>query len=354
MRLSCMCGAIDAHTHFVPEHFPAYAGKVFDAPWPSMAPAQACHRNVMVSGKVYRNVSEQCWSAQRRLDDMAAQQTAHQVLSPMPELLAYWLDADDGGVLCRFLNDTVAQFVEQAPQSFSGLGAVPLQDVDKAIRELDYLRHELGLIGVELGSNVNGKPLGHPDFLPFFRAAAQWGAAIFVHPLRPSGLDRVVGPAFLEQVVAFPGDTGLCAASIITSNLLEKAPGLRIAFSHGGGSLASLLPRLQHAWNTLEPLRTTCAEPCAAARRLFYDMLVYDDATVERLLQIFGDSQLMIGSDYPFSIMDRQASTRPGQLGLNEEVTRRLMEGNALRWLGESARAGQATMSATRTPCHFP
>ncbi|MFM0268163.1 amidohydrolase family protein [Paraburkholderia sediminicola] len=250
MRTSCSCGAIDSHTHFVPEHFPAYAGRSIDSGWPSMVPAQACRRHVMVNGSVYRTVSNRSWEPQRRLDDMDQLKTARQVLSPMPELLAYWLDADHGAGLCRYLNDTVAEMVTFAPQRFAGLGAVPLQDIERAISELDYLRNGLGLSGVELGSNVNGKPLGHPDFVPFFQAAAQWGAAIFVHPLRPAGLDRVIGPPLLEQVIAFPGESGLCAASIITGNLLEKALGVRIAFSHGGGSLVSVLPRLQHGWHT--------------------------------------------------------------------------------------------------------
>jgi aminocarboxymuconate-semialdehyde decarboxylase len=337
MMMSCRCGSIDTHTHFVPEHFPAYRGKHTDAPWPSTVPAQGCHRHVMVSGSIYRTVSDQCWSPTRRLADMDSQGTARQVLSPMPELLAYWLDADDGAMLSRFLNETVAGLVAQAPQRFSGLGAVPLQDVDRAIRELDYLCNELGLSGVELGSNVDGKPLGHPDFIPFFQAAAYWGAAVFIHPLRPAGLERVIGPALLEQVVAFPGELGLCAASLITGDVLEKASGLRVAFSHGGGALASILPRLQHGWHTFEALRNSCVEPAIAARKMFYDTLVYDDATINRLLDLFGDTQLMVGSDYPFSIMDFEAATRPGRLQVTEAVRRQLVEDNARRWLGENA-----------------
>lgn len=340
MMMSCGCGSIDAHTHFVPEHFPGYRGKHADAPWPSTIPAQACHRHMMVSGCIYRTVSDHCWSPTRRMADMDNHGTARQVLSPMPELLGYWLDADDGAALSRFLNETVAGLVAQAPQRFSGLGSVPLQDVDRAIFELDYMRNELGLSGVELGSNVDGKPLGHPDFVPFFQAAAHWGAAVFVHPLRPAGLERVVGPALLEQVVAFPGELGLCAASLITGDVLEKAPGVRIAFSHGGGTLASILPRLQHGWRTFHALRNSCVEPAIAARKMFYDMLVYDDATITRLLDMFGDTQLMIGSDYPFSIMDFDAGARPSRLRVTEAVRRQLVEGNARRWLGEDAQHG--------------
>jgi aminocarboxymuconate-semialdehyde decarboxylase len=336
---SCSCGAVDMHTHFVPEHFPAYAGRHIDHKWPSMAPAQACHRNVMVSGQIYRTVSDQCWSTSRRLADMAQQQAGRQVLSPMPELLSYWFAPEDGAALCRYLNETLAGLIESAPQRFLGLGAVPLQDVDAAIRELDYVRHVLKLSGVEIGSNVNGKPLGHPDFLPFFQAAAQWDAAIFVHALRPAGLDRLVGPGLLEQVVAFPGEVGLAAASIITGNTLAQAPNLRIAFSHGGGSLVSLLPRLQHGWQTFPGLRERCVEPRATAREMFYDTLVYDNATLEHLLLAFGETQLMVGSDYPFSIMDTEAIARIERLSVDATLKQRLLQHNAERWLGKSGTA---------------
>ncbi len=83
---------IDVHTHVVPERFPAYLGRHADAPWPSMAPAQdACHRHVMVDGRVYRTVSHQCRACSARLADMDRQGVGRQVLSPMPELLSTWM-----------------------------------------------------------------------------------------------------------------------------------------------------------------------------------------------------------------------------------------------------------------------
>lgn len=91
---------IDVHTHVVPESFPSYAGRHVDARWPSMAPAQPCHQHVMVSGKVYRTVSHQCWSCSVRAADMAQQGVHRQVLSPMPELLSYWMEPYDGLAMC--------------------------------------------------------------------------------------------------------------------------------------------------------------------------------------------------------------------------------------------------------------
>lgn len=325
---------VDVHTHVVPEHFPAYLGHVAGAPWPSTVPAHSCHRHVMVSGRVYRTVSHQCWSCSVRLADMDRQGVARQVLSPMPELLSPWLEPEDGRALCRHLNDTIASMVAEAPGRFTGLGAVPLQDVATAIEELDRLLHDTGLAGVELPGNVNGKPLGDAQFKPFFEAAAGWGAAIFVHPLRPSGLDRLVGPAALEQVLAFPGEIGLCGASLITSGRLAELPGLRIALSHGGGSLAALLPRLRHAWRSLPPVREALpADPLLEARRLWIDDLVYDAPTLRHLVDVFGADRVMAGTDYPFSIMDTDPAGSIEAPAFDPETRAALRAGNARRWL---------------------
>lgn len=328
-------GLIDIHTHVVPEHFPAYLGQVADAPWPSTAPAQACHRHVMVSGQVYRTVSHQCWDCGVRHADMDRLGITRQVLSPMPELLSYWLAPEDGAAMCRYLNEVIAGMVAQAPTRFSGLGAVPLQDVDLAIQALDVAMHRLGLAGVEIATNVNDTVIGDSRFLPFFEAAADWGAAIFVHPLRPTGMDRLVGPATLEQVLAFPGEVGLAGASLITGGLLDRLPSLRIALSHGGGSLSLLLPRLQHAWQHLPMVRKELSgDPLAAARRLFVDDLVYDAATIHHLIQVFGDRQVLVGSDYPFVIQDADPAARLQSLALPPAVAQQLRSGNAERWLG--------------------
>lgn len=325
--------AIDVHTHVVPENFPRYSGVIADLPWPSMDAAHACHRHVMVSGKVYRTVSHQCWDCAVRQADMREQRVSRQVLSPMPELLSYWFPAKDGARICRFLNETIASMVATEPGCFVGLGAVPLQDVDLAIRELDHAIHRLGLCGVEIGGNINEVVIGHASLLPFFEAAADWGAAVFVHPLRPAGMNRLAGPAALEQVVAFPGEVGMAAASMITGGTLAKLPHLRIAYSHGGGSLQAILPRMQHAWSQLPGMREQFIEPASAVRGMYYDDLVYDHATMRRLVDVFGQSQIMVGSDYPFSIMDQDPMGRLDGAGLTPEVTALLRSDNARRWL---------------------
>ena len=331
---SCTCG-IDIHAHVVPENFPAYLGARIPAEWPSMAPAHECHRHVMISGKVYRTVSDRCWSASRRVADLADMGLGLQAISPMPELLSYWMEARDAAGLLRYINEQIAEMVDLSDGKLCGLGAVPLQDIDLAIAELDHVIDTLGFAGVEVGSNINGRPIGAPEFAPFFAAAEAKGAAVFVHALRPCGMERVIGPKQLQQALGYPGDVGLAAASVLTTNLIERFPGLRIAFSHGGGTLAMLLPRLEQARRVFAPLQEAIsASPTEQARRLYFDSLVFDPATLRHLVAVFGASQIMIGTDYPFAFHDNSPVESLCQAQFDQSVHEQLLRGNARRFLG--------------------
>ena len=117
----------------------------------------------------------------------------------MPELLSYWLPAEDAQVLIRHLNDQMASLAARYPARFSALGAIPLQDIDMAVAELEYVVKTLGLPGVEIATHVNGTAIGAPQFEPFFAAAEALGAAIFVHALHPAGRERLIGNAPIEH-----------------------------------------------------------------------------------------------------------------------------------------------------------
>ncbi len=342
MRPICSCG-IDVHAHVVPENFPAYLGSAMPALWPSTAGAPEagglCHRHIMIAGKNYRTVSEKCWSPSRRLADLPAMGLARQVISPMPELLSYWFEPADAQQLLRYLNEQIAAMVAESNGALIGLGAVPLQDIDKAIAELRYVVEVLGFAGVEIGSNINGVPIGDARLDPFFAACEALGAAVFVHALKPTGMDRLVGPPPLQQVLAYPTDVGLAAASVITGNLMLRHPRLRIAFSHGGGTLASLLPRLQQGWSVFPALKEQVqASPTAQARQLYFDTLVFDTPTLQHLAAMFGDTQLMLGTDYPFNFHERTPVARVEAAGFDSASAERLIYRNAETFLGLPAR----------------
>ena len=332
MPASATPNVIDIHTHVVPSTFPRSVSNSLG--WPSMEPVDACHRNIVIDGTVYRSLSSKCWDVDERRIDMDAMGVAKQVVSPMPELFSYWLSAALANDLLRYINDQTAEFVAASHGRLLGMCAVPLQDPDLAITELTRAMKELGFVGAEVGSNVNGMPIGSPAFDPFFAAAEKLGAAVFVHAVRPAGMERLVGPKPLEQVLGYPTEIGLAAASMITANTMERFPNLRVAFSHGGGTLASLLPRLAEGARVFPALKESIHEDVyTQAQRFFYDTLVYDAPTLRHLALVFGEGQLIVGTDYPFNFHERQPVDRVLQAIEEESIHDQFLRRNACKFL---------------------
>jgi len=323
---------IDAHCHIVPAEFPA-APPNCQAHWPQMEHRPGGQAAVMVGGKEFRVVDNRCWDAARRLADMNDEDVGMQAVSPMPELLSYWIDAADTARLAAHVNGAIAALTEAAPDRFVGLGMVPLQDPERAAKALEGLKRNYGLVGVEIGSNINGRSAGDPFFDPFYGEAERLGMAIFVHALHPTMTDRLVGPRMVAPHVAFPADIGLAAASFITGNVLGKFPRLRAGFSHGGGTLAAFLPRLQNGWQILPALNKSFASPTETARQLYYDNVVYDRRLLRYLIDTFGTTQIFVGSDYPFTAGQKNSAGLFDELGLGAEELAALRGGNATRFL---------------------
>lgn len=327
---------IDVHTHIVPEHFPPVGARAAADRWPCMAHKGGGKADVMIAGRNFRTVLDRCWDVPRRLREMADSNYAidRQVLSPMPELLAYRLDPTDGLDLARYLNQVLLEMVEKAPDCFYAFGSVPLQDPALASRELEGVK-AMGLHGVEVLSNVNGKSLGESAFLEFFQEAERLEMPIFVHAQHVTFMDRVVGPGFLENVVGFPLEGALNLASVITGKVMERCPGLRLGFSHGGGTFMQLLPRMENAWRKNPALKDLLPKPPSAyARMFFYDDIFFDNRAVRYLLDTVGSDRVMIGSDYPFMMRDQTAEQEFDALKLTPEERDAVGSRNCLRFLG--------------------
>jgi len=117
------------------------------------------HRNCeacMIKGdKLFRVVEENCYKPESRLKDMENNEVNMQVLSTIPVLFNYWAKPTDGLETSRFLNDHIAETVSKEKDHFIGLGTVPMQDVDLAIKEMERCMTELRMPGLEIGSNIN-------------------------------------------------------------------------------------------------------------------------------------------------------------------------------------------------------
>lgn len=328
-----MAMRVDFHTHIIPEDIPNFVEKFGGARWPTLEKTCTCGANIMVAGQVFREVTDQVWSPEKRIQDMDAEGVDIQVLSPIPVTFSYWAEAHAAEEMARIQNDFIANTVKQYPKRFIGLGTVPLQDVEVAIREMDRCIHELGLKGIEIGTNVNGKNLDDPAFTAFFEMAEKWEVPLFIHPWETLGKDRMPRHNFM-YTVGMPSETALAAASLINGGVIEKFPKLKVCFAHGGGSFPYILPRLDQGWNVWPHLRLTSKPPSYYAKNFYFDSLNYDPLNLQYLIDRFGVDKIVMGSDYPFLLRE----IPPGKivdetLHLSEEQRRAILGRNALAFL---------------------
>jgi aminocarboxymuconate-semialdehyde decarboxylase len=324
---------IDVHCHIVPADFPAMPPSCLSDKWPSMQHRENTQAMIKSGKSDFRLVDSRCWDMDRRIGDMDAEGTLMQVVSPMPELLSYWIDAPHALGLSRHINGVISDMVTKHPTRFGGLGMVPLQDPELAAKEVSTLRSNYNLSGIEIGSNILGKSPADPSFDVFYAEAEKNDLAVFVHALHPLGVNRLVGPPQSEAYICHPSDVGFAAAGCITGRLLEKFPKLRIGFSHGGGTLGAFLPRLQSGWTKLAPLTKGFASPMETARKFYYDNLAFDARLLRYLMDTFGETQIFVGSDYPFMAGQTESAKTFDALGLSQQQLNAVLYENAKRFL---------------------
>lgn len=324
---------VDFHTHIILEDLPNLAEKYQSDRWPILQRTCTCGANIMVAGKVFREVTNQVWDPAKRIEDMERERVDMQVLSPIPVTFSYWAPAEEAEVMARIQNDFIAKTVQEHPKRFIGLGTVPLQNTEVAIREMDRCMHELGLKGIELGTNVNGNNLDDPALVEFFAMAEKWEVPLFIHPWETLGKERMPRHN-LMYTVGMPSETALAAASLILGGVMDKFPRLNICFAHGGGSFPYILPRLDKGWRVWPHLRLLEQPPSHYAKNFYFDSLVNDPSNLQFLVDRFGHDKILMGSDYPFLLRENPPGEVIDQtLTLTEEQKRAMLGENALRFL---------------------
>ncbi len=327
---------IDLHTHILPRDWPNLRDRYGCGGFVQLEHhAPGCARMV-IDGKHFRDIEDNCWDPQRRLNDCEPFGVTMQVLSTVPVMFCYWAKPEQGYDLARILNDHIAGVVREHPDRFAGLGTLPLQGPDLAVKELERCVRDLGLRGVQIGTHVGEWELDHPALFPVFEAAEALGAAVFVHPWDMLGRERM-GKYWLPWLVGMPAETALAICRLIFSGVLEKLPRLRIAFAHGGGSFPGTVGRIGHGFAVRPDL---CAvdnakHPREYLGKFYLDSLVHDADALRQIIRLVGVERVALGTDYPFPLGELE----PGKLieslpELSDAERRRLLAGTALEFLG--------------------
>lgn len=326
---------IDIHAHILPKSWPdlreryGYGGFVrLEHTGPGCA-------RMMKDDAFFRAVEGDLWDPPTRLVDCDRDSVDVQVLSTVPVMFSYWAQPRDTLDLCRILNDDLAETVSKYPKRFVGLGTLPMQAPRLAAQELERCM-SIGLKGVEIGSHIGELNLDDRRLTPFYAAAEEQGAAIFVHPWDMMAMEKM--PRYwLPWLVGMPAETSLAICSILMGGVLERHPKLRFAFAHGGGAFPGTIGRVMHGFNVRPDLcqtRTT-TPPTEFFDKLTFDTLLHDPDALRYLIHKLGFERLALGTDYPFPLGEHVPGKMIEEMSdLSAQVKERLLSGTALAWLG--------------------
>jgi aminocarboxymuconate-semialdehyde decarboxylase len=325
---------IDVHTHVMP--LPFLRGLARD----DLADLDGLGEHVVriapeVSG-LPRTAPIPCPPAQYDLDARLAYLDAAgvdvHVVSAPPFLFAAEERASSRAFrLVAALNDAIVGLAAAAPERLVPLGTVAVGHRGAAAEARRCLE-ELGCAGVALGTHGAGRELDHPDNRELWEYLAAREAFVLLHPGASVGACRL-GDYHLTQLLGFPMDTATAVARLIFGTVLDRYD-LRICLCHGGGCAPELAPRWDLGWRRKAVARTARRPPSEYLSRFWYDTAVFDTRTLRRLVDRVGVDRVLLGTDSPFDLADREPRATVRALGLDAEDECRIAGGNAARLLG--------------------
>lgn len=324
---------VDFHTHYVPQVYPPRPDGVDEPAWPRMEPSEKGAK-MYVGDRLFRVFESFYWDIPARLAVMDEFNIDVQVISPLPELLSYWLDPRAAAVLTDTMNAHIADAVGQSGGRMRGLGIVALQDIRKAVAQVEAIAG-LGLSGVFVGSHINGKSIASPDFDPFFAACEANDLLVFCHGIKPGGLERLSGPGMMASVIGIPHENSVAIANFITRDILGQFPRLKLVFSHGGGGISAVIDRMDLVWNMFPVMRETLKiAPSEYARRFWYDTAVFGEDYLVYLVKQFGADRIIGGTDGPTDVGERDIGKWVAGTELGADDAALVTGGSAARLLG--------------------
>ncbi|MFL6692327.1 MAG: amidohydrolase family protein [Ramlibacter sp.] len=271
-----------------------------------------------------------------RLKDMDRMGVDIQAVCPAPYQFFYFTEPGEGAQLAREVNEGIAKVVADTPDRFVGLGSVPLQNAELAVRELDYAVKNLGLRGVAICTNVNGKNLTDASLglEPFFARCEELGVLIFMHPLGWTEADRLTNHYF-NNVIGNPLDSTVAVSHLIFDGVMARHPRLKVLVAHGGGYIAHYWARMDHAWRARPDTRTVIKrKPSSYLEKFHFDTITHDPEMLRRLVDRFGADHVVLGTDYPYDMGDDDPLGMVAQVKRLPKADRDLIVGgNAARLL---------------------
>ena len=324
---------IDMHTHILPKSMPNWTEKFGYGKFIELIHNDNGTADMIQGGQFFRTIEENCWDENLRIEEYKKYETQVQVVCTIPVMFSYWAKTNDCVALSQFLNDHIAELVQRYPKNYIGLGTIPMQDTQAAVDELERIK-KIGLVGIQIGSNINDENLSEDKFFPIFETCQRLGLAVMIHPWQMMGFDSMK-KYWLPWLVGMPAETSRAACSMIFGGVLERLPELRVCFSHAGGSFLPTIGRIEHGFNCRPDLVAidNPVNPRNYLGKFWVDSITHDIDALEYILKMQGSNRVCLGSDYPFPLGDLEIGKFIEESGLNAADKENIFHNATIEWL---------------------
>ncbi len=221
------------------------------------------------------------------------------IIGPPLEAIATGAHAKE---LARIANDELAEIVSRYPRKFAAaIASLPLNDIEASLAEIDRALNDLKLKGIQLFTNINGRPLDAEEFMPLYEKMQTHDLPVFLHPISPSSQPAYAGETGskynLAAIVGWPHDTTMAMMRLACSGVLQRYPHLKFVTHHAGGTVPYLARRIEFApYGNAELSR-----PVTDYLRCFYNDTAVQGNTANLMCAyaFCGAGHLLLGSDFP-------------------------------------------------------
>lgn len=257
--------------------------------------------------------------------------------------------------LAKIGSDAMAELCRKHPDRFPGfIGTAVLTDPEGAVAEARRNIEDLGACGMQIFTNVQGKPLDLPEFEPFFEYMASTGKLVWMHPARganfPDYLTEKQSEYEIWWTFGWPYETSAAMARLVFSGLFDRHPGLKVLTHHAGGMVPFFEGRVGPGWDQMGA-RTSDRDLAAVRKGLKRPHLEYfkefyaDTATfggrkaIEYAMEFFGEDRILFASDAPFDpeggpMYIRETIRLIEEMDATDAQRRKIFQDNAVRLLG--------------------
>ncbi|MEP7348720.1 MAG: amidohydrolase family protein [Sphingorhabdus sp.] len=278
---------------------------------------------------------------QQRIDHMDATGIDKAILALTSPGVQPMLDVEEAKGIARRANDYLAENVAARPDRYVGMTAVAPQDPAWSAEEIRRGAKQLGFKGVQINSHTQGEYLDDPKFDPIFRALADTGQPLYIHPSTPP--DSMIDP-FLEAgldgaIFGFGVETGMHLLRLITIGIFDKYPDLQIMVGHMGEALPYWLYRLDFMhqagvrskrYARMKPLNKTIAEYMRSNVLVTNSGVAWEPA-IKFAQSVVGEDRVMYAMDYPYQFEASEVQAMDN-MDMNPALKKKFMQTNAERW----------------------